>query len=80
VGPEVIVLRTKSNVSIGAVIVVIWLLIGLVATVQRGYFTGKTSADCARVTTIAVTVIAGPLNYFGVNPKVDKCDLPEPSK
>jgi hypothetical protein len=30
--------------------------------------------------TIAVTVIAGPLNYVGVNPKVKECDLPEPSR
>ena len=28
---------------------------------------------------IVVTVIAGPLNYMVVNPKVD-CDLPEPSQ
>jgi hypothetical protein len=25
-----------------------------------------------------VTILAGPLNYFGVNPKVD-CKLPQPS-
>jgi hypothetical protein len=35
------------------------------------------------VGTIAVTIVAGPLNYVGANPKV-KCDLnvdvPEPSK
>ena len=73
-------LRTKNNVGIGVVIVVVWLFIGLLATVQRGYFTGKKSPDCERVGTIAVTIIAGPLNYLGVNPKVDKCDLPEPSK
>ena len=71
--------RTQ-NVRVGVVIVVVWLFIGLIATLQRGYFTGKTSADCARLGTIAVTIIAGPLNYVGVNPKVDKCDLPEPSK
>ena len=29
---------------------------------------------------LAVTVIAGPLNYLGANPKVHNCDLPEPSK
>jgi hypothetical protein len=27
-----------------------------------------------------VTVIAGPLNYLGANPKVHNCNLPEPSK
>ena len=29
--------------------------------------------------TIAVTILAGPLNYFGANPKV-ACKLPQPSK
>ena len=28
---------------------------------------------------VAVTVIAGPLNYFGVNPKVTSCTVPKPS-
>lgn len=63
---------------IGAVLVVIWLIIGLVAAGQRGYLGG--SADsCAEAGTIAVTIVAGPLNYVGVNPKV-KCDVPEPSR
>ena len=26
--------------------------------------------DCAKASTIAVTVLAGPLNYVGANPKV----------
>ncbi len=26
-----------------------------------------------------VTILAGPLNYFGVNPKV-VCEVPQPSK
>jgi len=26
-----------------------------------------------------VTVIAEPLNYFGVNPKVTNCNVPKPS-
>jgi len=52
---------------------------GAVAVVQRGYLPGK-DADCATIGTIAVTVVAGPLNYAGVNPKIEKCDLPDPSK
>ncbi len=60
------------------VIVVIWLIIGVIASFQRGYF--KTGAEsCASAGTIALTVIAGPLNYFGVNPKVMDCTLPQPS-
>ncbi|MFC7675421.1 hypothetical protein ACFQWH_20205 [Mycolicibacterium sp. GCM10028919] len=62
-----------------SVIVVIWLLIGVVATFQRGYF--ETSANnCGTAGTIALTVVAGPLNYAGVNPKVTDCNLPEPSQ
>jgi hypothetical protein len=58
-------------------LVVIWLAIGVVAVGQRGYF-GSSPQNCAGVTTVAVTVVAGPMNYLGVNPKV-KCRLPQPS-
>jgi hypothetical protein len=63
---------------IGGVLVLIWLLIGVVAAAQRNYFSGS-DANCAKLGTIAVTVVAGPLNYAGVNPKV-KCQLPQPSR
>jgi hypothetical protein len=63
---------------IGSVIVVIWLVVGLLAAVQRDYFSGR-DANCAKVGTIAVTVVAGPLNYLGANPKI-KCKAPQPSK
>lgn len=63
---------------IGGVIVLVWLIIGVLAGVQRDYF-GGSSADCTKLGTIAVTVIAGPLNYAGVNPKVE-CKVPQPSK
>lgn len=63
---------------IGAV-VVIWLVIGVIAAFQRDYF--KSGAQsCASAGTIALTVIVGPLNYFGVNPKVTNCNVPQPSK
>jgi len=61
---------------IAAVLVVVWLIIGVVAAVQRDYFSGG-KENCAEVSTTAITIVAGPLNYVGVNPKV-KC--PEPSK
>jgi hypothetical protein len=61
------------------VIVLIWLVIGVVAAYQRDYF--KTDANnCATAGTIALTVVAGPLNYAGANPKVTNCNLPEPSQ
>jgi hypothetical protein len=55
------------------------LIIGVVAAGQRGYFSGSTT-NCAKAGTIAVTIIAGPLNYLGVNPKIHACTLPQPSK
>jgi hypothetical protein len=45
---------------------------------QKRYFSGS-DANCAKLGTIAATVIAGPLNYAGVNPKVN-CHVPQPSK
>ncbi len=61
-------------------IVLVWLIIGIVATWQRGYFKGQ-ETSCASMGTIAVTVITGPLNYMGVNPQVKNChaNLPQPS-
>ena len=46
----------------------------------RDYF-ADSDTNCAEAGNIALTIVAGPLNYAGVNPKVD-CDdvgLPEPS-
>ena len=66
-------------VSAGSsILVVLWLLIGVAATYQRGYFSSG-AANCAHASTVAVTVVAGPLNYTGVNPKVN-CVVPQPSK
>ena len=65
---------------IGSTIIAIWLLIGVLAAWQRDYFDGGDDPDCERASTIAVTIIAGPLNYVGVNPKVEECGLPEPSE
>jgi hypothetical protein len=60
------------------VIVLVWLLIGVVAAFQRGYFESN-QANCATAGSIALTVVVGPLNYAGVNPKVEDCNLPRPS-
>ena len=62
---------------IGAVLVVVWLLIGVIAAAQRNYFSDS-KPSCAKVGTVVVTIIAGPLNYVGLNPKV-KCAVPQPS-
>ena len=54
---------------IGSVLLVIWLVIGGIAAGQRGDYTG--SIGCGSASTIAVTIIAGPLNYVGVNPDIN---------
>jgi hypothetical protein len=61
------------------VIVLVWLVIGVVAAYQRDYFKGGES-NCATAGSIALTVVAGPLNYTGVNPKVTDCNVPQPSQ
>jgi hypothetical protein len=61
------------------IIVVVWLLIGVLATFQRGYFSDQRDVGCKKVSDTVLTVVAGPLNYVGVNPKV-KCSVPQPSK
>ena len=65
--------------GIGGLIVVIWLIIGAIAAGQRGYFSND-DTNCAEASSTIVTIIAGPLNYFGVNPKVDCPEVPEPSQ
>lgn len=72
------VLPAEVPVRIGTALLVIWLVIGAIAAGQRHYYSGS-STNCAKASTIAVTIIAGPLNYFGVNPKI-KCKLPQPSQ
>jgi hypothetical protein len=61
------------------VLVLVWLLIGVVAAYQRGYFSSS-ETNCATAGSIALTVVVGPLNYAGVNPKVTDCNLPRPSQ
>jgi hypothetical protein len=60
------------------IIVLVWLVIGVIAAWQRGYFKGETET-CATGATIALQVLAGPLNYAGVRPHVADCRLPQPS-
>jgi hypothetical protein len=63
---------------IGAIVIVVWLVIGVIATAQRGYFSSS-DTSCAKAGNVVATVISGPLNYVGVNPKVH-CSVPKPSK
>jgi hypothetical protein len=68
---------TEVKMHIGSVLLIIWLAIGGVAAGQRGDYNGSIG-NCSRASTIAVTVIAGPLNYVGVNPNI-RCATPQPS-
>ena len=61
---------------IGTIILVVWLIIGAIAGAQRHYYSNS-NVTCAKAGTVVVTILAGPLNYVGVNPKVT---CPKPSK
>jgi hypothetical protein len=63
---------------VGAIVLVVWLAIGAIAGAQRHYYSSG-PASCAKTGDIFVTILAGPLNYVGVNPKVH-CHVPKPSK
>ncbi|MAO79918.1 hypothetical protein [uncultured Nocardioides sp.] len=66
----------RGGSSILGILLAIWLVIGFVAALQRGYFGDDREVSCKSFGDTALTVLAGPLNYMGVNPKVD-CELPE---
>jgi hypothetical protein len=71
--------RRRSGLGrILGVALLIWLIIGAIAAGQRGYY-GSAKANCASAATITVTVLAGPLNYVGANPKIH-CSVPQPSR
>jgi len=74
------VMKTSFLLSIAlGIVIVVWLLIGVVAAAQRGYFGNNNDVSCKTFGDTALTIVAGPLNYIGVNPKV-KCSTPQPSK
>ncbi len=68
--------RMRSAIGL---VIVIWLIVGGIAAAQRGYFNPGRDVNCRTTSDTVLTVVAGPLNYVGVNPKV-KCKVPEPSK
>ncbi len=65
------------SVKRGTVILFIWLIIGAVAAGQRGYFS-LNNVNCSEGATMALTILAGPLNYVGFDPKI-ACAPPKPS-
>ena len=67
-------LGEQMKIAIG-VLCAVWLLTGAAAAQQRHYY-GNGVPGCDAGATVAVTVVAGPLNYHGLNPVVS---CPEPS-
>jgi hypothetical protein len=66
----------EAQMHIGSVLLVIWLVIGVIAAGQRGDY--KRPVNCSNVTTTAVTILAGPLNYAHVHPQIN-CTTPRPN-
>ncbi|HZE31906.1 MAG TPA: hypothetical protein VE198_10765 [Actinoallomurus sp.] len=64
--------------KITTAVILLWLIIGAIAAGQRHYYSHGPN-NCSQAGTLIVTIIAGPLNYAGVNPKIS-CKAPEPSK
>jgi hypothetical protein len=54
---------------IGLIVATAWLAIGGFAAGQRVSVSGPGSG-CSKVSATVVTVLAGPLNYLGVNLKI----------
>jgi hypothetical protein len=71
--------RGSNLTSVVGIIVIVWLVIGALAALQRGYFSDDRDVNCRTGADTVLTIVAGPLNYLGVNPKVD-CQVPQPSK
>jgi hypothetical protein len=61
-------------------LVIIWLVIGAIAAFQRGYFGDDREVSCKTFGDTALTIVAGPLNYVGVNPKIQCEEAPQPSE
>ena len=70
--------RTRSRTRTSTIVILIRHRSGIFAAFQRGYF-GSADPSCSRIGSAALTVVAGPLNYIGLNPKVG-CSTPQPSQ
>jgi hypothetical protein len=62
---------------LGSVLLIVWLVVGGFAAGQRGDYHAA-AGNCSKASTAAVTILAGPLNYLGVNPHIH-CTAPRPS-
>jgi hypothetical protein len=60
------------------IVITVWLVIGIAASLQRGYFGNDQAVSCKTAADTSLTILTGPLNYVGVNAKVH-CKAPLPS-
>jgi hypothetical protein len=60
------------------IVITAWLVLGIAASLQRGYFGNDEAVSCKTAADTGLTILTGPLNYAGVNPKVH-CKTPRPS-
>jgi len=67
------------RLAIGVVLAA-WLVFGAAAAGQRGYFGDERAVNCKTNADTGLTILAGPLNYAGVNPTVHcSAKAPHPS-
>ena len=62
------------------IMVNVWFILGASVAHDHGYFNGSAPRTCSFVGSGMLTVVAGPLNYVGVNPKLKCPKVPQPSK
>lgn len=51
------------------ILVIIWFVLGASVAHERGYFDTTRQRDCTFIGSALLTVVAGPINYFGVRPQ-----------
>jgi ABC-type xylose transport system permease subunit len=61
--------QLEVSMRIWWVVLAVWLAIGALAGAQRHYYSSY-SESCSGMGTTVVTILAGPLNYMGGNPKL----------
>jgi hypothetical protein len=66
----------EVHMHIGSALLLIWLVVGGFAAGQRGDY--HDLGTCSAAATAAVTIVAGPLNYTGVDPHIT-CNTPKPT-
>jgi hypothetical protein len=62
------------------IVITAWLVLGIAASLQRGYLSNDQAVSCKTGADTGLTILSGPLNYVGVNPKIHcKVKAPRPS-